>query len=408
MPYPVKHNKHKNGGPSMNGVGFGVAPLRDPEWDNEVWRETVRSVLITEQRAYLTNQLAIVAFAIATSFLPVSKPFILPLVMRFLAATGTHLSYRHLRSRLEAGHDLDPPLRLLALMLFFGGMSWGYLLLPLLADPHLHPLRLVLGGAVLVGVALVVTMTAPLRVQAVSFMCGFLVILVLALGLTPTGDFLPTLAGLATVLAAISLYAFASMRQHEASAEMLVENRRLSEDLAEALAQAEFLAKHDPLTGLFNRRALFETELARSSVNSGMHLLLIDLDNFKKLNDRFGHDAGDRALIALSDLLRQVMRDYGPGNHFAVRLGGEEFALYLDEPDEEKAAQFAEDLREAIGCMHECLGLEIGATSASIGLSHHAIADPVEEAIGRADKAMYDAKSQGRNRVRHNLRGDLV
>lgn len=388
----------------MNGAGFGVASVKDAEWERECWRETVRSVLVTEQRAFPTNLLAIVAFAIAASFLPDPRPFILPLIMRVLAAVGTHLSYRHLRTRLDTGQDLGPPLQLLALMLFFGGMSWGYLLLPLLVEPYLHPLRLVLAGGALVGMALVVTMTAPLRLQAGSFMAGFLTILVLALSLAPRGDFLPTLTGLGALLAGIGMYAFASMRQREFSAEMLVENRRLSEDLAEALAHAEFLSKHDPLTGLYNRRALFESDIAQASQHDTMHLLLIDLDNFKKLNDRFGHDVGDRTLIALSDMLRQAMREYGEGNHFAVRLGGEEFALYLDEPDEEKAAQFAEDLREAIGGMHADLGLEAGATSASIGLSYHRVDEPVDEAIGRADKAMYDAKSQGRNRVRRSPR----
>ena len=383
---------------------FGMQPERDAEWEQECWRETVRSVLLTEHRAFSTNLLTIAAIGIAASFMPNASAFVFPLVMRLLAAVGAHLSYRHLRRRMDLGQALDPPLRLLGVMLFFGGMSWGYLLLPLLVEPHLHPVRPLLVGGVLVGTALVITMTAPLRKQTLAFVAGFLVTLVLGLWLSPPGYFVPMIAGFFALLVGVLLFAFASMRQREFSAEMLVENRRLNEDLAEALAQAEFLAKHDPLTGLYNRRALFEGDMADRGTSGRFQLLLVDLDNFKQLNDSYGHDTGDRMLIAASNLMRDAMRGYGDGNHFAVRMGGEEFAVFLDEEDEERALLFAEDLREAIADLHVQLDLPVGATSASIGIARHVCGKPVETAIGNADKAMYDAKSSGRNRVRRTDR----
>lgn len=384
----------------MSVLEFGVEPERDEEWEQECWRETVRSVLLTESRAFPTNLLAILAIAIAASFLPNAKAFVFPIIMRVLAAVGTHLSYRHLRSRMDQGESLHPPLKLLGVMLFFGGMSWGYLLLPVLVDPYLHPVRLLIDGGVLVGTSLIVTMTAPLKEQTLAFISGFLVILFMGLWLAPPTYFAPLFIGFTALLTGVLLYAFASMRQRELSAEMLVENRRLNEELAEALAQAEFLAKHDPLTGLYNRRALFETDLAHRGSHPHFQLLLIDLDHFKKLNDNYGHDAGDRMLIVASNLMRDAMRGYSKGNHFAVRLGGEEFALFLDEHDDERAQLFAEDLREAISLLHHDLELPAGATSASIGMARHVCGEPVELAVGLADKAMYDAKSGGRNRIR--------
>ena len=388
----------------MRTLEFGISPERDEEWHRECWRETVRAVLVTEQRAFPTNLLTIAAIAIAASFLQHASAFVWPIIMRVLAAIGAHLSYGHLRRRLDLGQDLTPPLRLLAVMLFFGGMSWGYLLLPLLLEPHIHPISQILVGGILVGVALIVSMTVSLRAQAMSFVGGFMTILFFGLWFVRPSFFWPSVICFAALMIGICLFAFANMRQREFSSEMLVENRRLNEDLAEALAQSEFLAKHDPMTGLYNRRALFEGEIAHQANEGHMQLLLIDLDNFKALNDSFGHDAGDRTLIATSNLMRDAMRGHGEGGHFAVRLGGEEFALFLDEKCEERAMVFAEDLREAISELHEVLNLPAGATSASIGIARHTCGEPVEQAIGRADKAMYDAKAGGRNRVRRNHR----
>ncbi|MEZ5682103.1 MAG: GGDEF domain-containing protein [Erythrobacter sp.] len=388
----------------MASQEFGIQPERDAEWERECWRETVKSVLHVEKHAFPTNLLAIIAIAVAASFLPNARAFVLPVAMRLLAAVGTHLTYSNLRSAMDLGKSLKPRLRILGIMLFFGGMSWGYLLVPLIVEPYLHPLRLVIDGGVLVGTALVISMTAPLRLQTLAFAVGFLTTMALGLSLAPPGDFVLLFVGFSVLLAGVATYSFATMKQRQLSAEMLVENRRLNEELAEALAQAEFLARHDPLTGLYNRRALFESDLAHHGKSRKFQLLLIDLDNFKQLNDSYGHDAGDRMLIAASGLMRDAMRGYSDANHFAVRLGGEEFALFLDEADDEQTHIFAEDLREAISCLHDELGLPAGATSASIGISHHICGEPIEQAVGRADKAMYDAKSDGRNRVRRNTR----
>ncbi len=384
----------------MTAQGFRDFPERDSDWIRESRRETVRSVLVTEKRAFATNVVAVAAFSVAAFFLPNALAFALPIVMRCLALLGAHLSYIHLRNLIDTPASLDGPLRLLAVMLLFGGMSWAYLLLPVITLPNDHPLSLIFAGGVMVGVALIVTMTASLRVPTLAFIVGFLG--TMAFGLTYGTDeaVMPSVIGMSAVAACVVAFAFATAKQREFSADMLVENRRLNEDLAEALAQAEFLAAHDPLTGLYNRRALFETDLAKDAVSDRMHMLLIDLDHFKAINDTYGHDVGDRTLVEISNLLREAIRGHGSGNHFAVRLGGEEFAVFLDDQDDQNALVFSEDLRGAISTLHEVLDLPAGATSASIGLTFHVCGAPLDETMRRADKAMYGAKQAGRNQVR--------
>ncbi|MBX7515044.1 diguanylate cyclase [Qipengyuania sp. GH38] len=380
--------------------GFTVAPERDADWLRESWRETVRSVLITEQRAFSANVLSVVAIAAAVLFLADPNAYVLPLIMRVLALVGAHMSYNHLRRQIDTGRSLDPALRILSIMLFFGGMSWAYLLLPSLAQPLNEPLRLLIAAGTITGVGLIVTMTAPLREQTFAFMVGFLLTLFVALYLYAGDALLPYAFGTTALVVGVSMFAFATAQQRSVSADMLVENRRLNEDLADALAQAEFLAKHDPLTGLYNRRALFEYGLVDGQTRETAHLMLVDLDHFKKINDTYGHDMGDRALIEVGKLMRDALRAYGEGHHFAARLGGEEFCVFLDEPDAERALVFAEDLREGLSMLHETVGLPSGATSASIGIGPHVRTSTIDDSIRLADAAMYDAKTEGRNRVR--------
>ena len=106
------------------------------------------------------------------------------------------------------------------------------------------------------------------------------------------------------------------------------------------------LAEQDPLTGLFNRLSLehiAEREMQRSlEQRAPLSLLLIDLDHFKEINDRFGHQAGDRVLCRAADVIEEVIRD----SDFAFRYGGEEFMVLLPGVDSDQAEQVAERLRD--------------------------------------------------------------
>ncbi|MBD8212683.1 GGDEF domain-containing protein [Erwinia persicina] len=152
----------------------------------------------------------------------------------------------------------------------------------------------------------------------------------------------------------------------------------------------------DPLTGVWNRRALFEKtrQLATSGRCSQQPLavMLFDLDHFKTINDRFGHSQGDRVL---TDFCRQVAGQLPPDSYFA-RLGGEEFAAVVM-CSEEECVQVAERIRQAVE--HSCP--ENVRYSVSIGVaSCSPERENIENLMTAADEALYQAKAAGRNQVK--------
>ena len=183
-------------------------------------------------------------------------------------------------------------------------------------------------------------------------------------------------------------------------------------DLRKAVLELHAQATTDPLTRLSNRRQLGELlprELMRarrreSTVPNGkVAVLMIDLDHFKKVNDTFGHPAGDVVLSEVGHLLRNGIR----GSDIACRYGGEEIALILTDTALTPAVQRAEGIRKKIGATtfsHD--GRTIGPITASIGVAifpDHA--DDAEALLRVADEALYKAKQNGRDQVSVGERG---
>jgi diguanylate cyclase (GGDEF)-like protein len=160
-------------------------------------------------------------------------------------------------------------------------------------------------------------------------------------------------------------------------------------------------ARIDSLTGLANRRALEEIlagEISRAHrFEHQLAVVLLDLDRFKEINDSFGHAAGDVMLRAVSRLLTSLARQ----GDTVTRWGGEEFVIVLPETDLAGAQRFAERLRRTI----EAHAVGEMKTSASCGVATMLPEDSVEELIGAADQALYQAKSNGRNRTESAVRG---
>jgi diguanylate cyclase (GGDEF)-like protein len=179
-----------------------------------------------------------------------------------------------------------------------------------------------------------------------------------------------------------------------AQAGIALENARLH-DLVQRQAMT------DDLTGLVNRRRFLEaldTEVERAArLGGGLAIVLIDLDDFKGVNDRFGHHSGDRVLEALGVLLRQHIRDID----LAARLGGEEFALLLPEIGSSDALLVAERLCRSLS-ERPIAWVEGNALSstASFGVAHFQPGDTGEDLLRLADDALYRAKGDGKNRVR--------
>jgi diguanylate cyclase (GGDEF)-like protein len=177
---------------------------------------------------------------------------------------------------------------------------------------------------------------------------------------------------------------------------LAAEVARLEQELAAArrqLAALETRADIDPLTDLPNRRA-FERELARSLAymkrhGTGVALLYLDLDDFKRINDRHGHSAGDAMLQAVASVLGRHVRT----SDIVARIGGDEFALLLWNCDEANALTKALALEVAIGrttATHEGAALTVGA---SVGSALLLPLDQPAETIERADRAMYARKA---------------
>jgi len=160
-------------------------------------------------------------------------------------------------------------------------------------------------------------------------------------------------------------------------------------------------ARIDSLTGLANRRAVEEilaAEIARAArFRHDLAVVLLDLDRFKEINDSFGHAAGDAMLREVSRLLLSLARQ----GDTVGRWGGEEFVVVLPETDLAGAQRFAERLRRTI----ESHAVGEMKTSTSCGVATMLTQDSVEELLGAADKALYQAKSNGRNRTESAIRG---
>ncbi|MQB21165.1 diguanylate cyclase [Agrobacterium tumefaciens] len=177
-------------------------------------------------------------------------------------------------------------------------------------------------------------------------------------------------------------------------------------DIARAtLLQVETLTKQlkhqattDFLTGLGNRRALMEQmPIIRAKAarpEEAVSLILFDLDHFKRINDEYGHDAGDNVLMAIGEAVKDHLRPYD----YAARMGGEEFCIVLPGADLAAAESVAERLRHAVES-RVVEPLPKGRITGSFGVAQARPNERLQELLLRADAALYTAKDQGRNIV---------
>jgi diguanylate cyclase (GGDEF)-like protein len=162
--------------------------------------------------------------------------------------------------------------------------------------------------------------------------------------------------------------------------------------------EMEYLATRDALTGLPNRRLLFEhmqlvaSRARREAID--MAVIAIDIDRFKSINDRFGHDVGDKVLVEVAARLEAALR----AADVVARLGGDEFVAFLTKATEGEALAIAERLRAAVA---DPVLLESGTLTVTVSIGVASTRDDVDATaiISAADSALYGAKRAGRNRV---------
>ncbi len=167
--------------------------------------------------------------------------------------------------------------------------------------------------------------------------------------------------------------------------------------LHNALDQERSLSRRDPLTGIYNRRAFEElatTEVSRSSrYHHPMSLVVMDIDHFKQVNDRFGHDVGDTLLKEVATTLTSTLR----ATDIVARMGGDEFAIVIPETNHEQALVTLKKTRTALT---QCMAANGWPVTFSIGVVSTAASPPeLGELLIAADELMYQAKREGRDRI---------
>mgnify|MGYP001825518074 CR=1 FL=1 len=191
------------------------------------------------------------------------------------------------------------------------------------------------------------------------------------------------------------------LEKQNADLEMAVKKLIVAEeDLVQQNLELQYLANHDPMTGCLNRRNLFAQfkHLMGSAVtgDSGLACLMVDIDNFKSINDRYGHAVGDDVIVGVAKTLSSCCRS----EDLIGRYGGEEFCVVLEGLDHQQAEAFAETLRASVLEKSHTWLQQGNTVSVSIGVS--AIEDGAEspdELVNQADMALYEAKTAGRNCV---------
>lgn len=181
-------------------------------------------------------------------------------------------------------------------------------------------------------------------------------------------------------------------------------HHKLAQTIRELETSQRALAEQattDPLTRLKNRRAFFENGAKHLSVarryNTDFSIIAADLDYFKRVNDTYGHQAGDEALIAVAGILLQMTR----AEDTVARVGGEEFAMLLPDTNRLGAAVLAERIRAAVECERFTVTEHTVQLTLSIGVASFAVerVDSVDQLLNIADQRLYLAKKHGRNRI---------
>jgi diguanylate cyclase (GGDEF)-like protein len=181
----------------------------------------------------------------------------------------------------------------------------------------------------------------------------------------------------------------------------ILNSARLELDLETAHRELALIANTDSLTDLYNRRFFLtraETELQRAGrYGYELSFLLVDIDDFKTINDRFGHAMGDQVIVLVAELLRSGVRNFD----IVSRYGGDEFCIMLTNANQQKALVIAERLRAEIENTPITLNSHTQSLTISIGLSNYCSSDSeLGSILQRADEALYLAKKQGRNLVK--------
>ncbi len=367
---------------------------------------------------------------IAISQLPGEPPVLLALVV-LLRLGALYHNHRASARVLSLGASDALKLGLLGRLekgMLVSGITWGLFawLPPDLINGTPAAQFLVVALVGIVGV--MIHVTAPTRGALLNFMVGFWVPIVCRLAFSGDSQALLPLGGALVYGSIVTVYGLRLQRQIREGIVSALENQALLAELSDmhrrelaqraalastnrqlnsALAKANHLASHDLLTDVMNRRAFLDQLPGEISAaedhQKAAAVVLIDLDHFKRVNDRYGHQAGDEVLRRTAALLRANIR----ATDRLARWGGEEFVLMMPATDRALALTLTERLRTTLYespilpqvSPPDAADPSPGHISASFGVAIVTGDESFESALARADTALYRAKETGRNRV---------
>ena len=373
---------------------------------DQVLVEVRRRAALVAPKTMLTSPIGAL-FVLAAAWSDASGWRLLAWTLVFMIGFAAHLGAAlHARSVVRQAGDTRTSY--LEMTRVLNGFCWG------MAAPILAPdagatelrLRLVLVLAV-VGVSggIVIAGGARAVAEFIASLGAPLLVLFALDGGSLTGLIVP---GVVVAVALTVLYgtiwnrglydATEAQLRAAALAERLELQYRRSEESARQHQQLHGvmseMARRDDLTGLLNRRGFFSAFMALDEHSEQWHVALLDLDHFKSINDEFGHSFGDEALRHVASVLDRVT----PKGSVLGRLGGEEFALVLGDVPKDHMIGLVEQMRRAMDAAPPPEGRPL---TVSVGISSggRSLGVSIDQALSRADRAMYRAKAQGRDAV---------
>ena len=375
-------------------------PIDDKQVKTELLYRAIGRPVINR----LPTLLPLSVIAMAASGIP-ERMFLWGLILIYSAATFAAAATAGLvKKAIENDRNIKQSLRIWLGVEFAASAIWGLMLLPIADSSLVGPERPIITAVVMVTVAAGSLVSANVIGLSKAIIAGFI-----ATALPASVFFYDNYGAMlvaSSFLMFLGLIHLVSMMQKEAVRNLKteLENKQLTSRLAEALDIAQYLSRHDSLTGLLNRRD-FETaakKLRQSHSHSSMAIILLDLDHFKKINDRFGHATGDEVLKAAAGIIKTPVRalHMSAGAQEAVaRWGGEEFVIALARTSLEEAKIVAERICLALAQYENSNWPPTLKLTCSIGVATWGDGEELNNAIDQADLAMFKAKSLGRNNV---------
>lgn len=325
------------------------------------------------------------------------------LLLRTASALANHLLARATARALREGAPIARHLRNLTIGVGVAGFLWGAMLWPFPGVAEIDPTTFLLVLIALIAVCMLAVTTAQHRPTLLAALFGNALAIAPKILNESSSLGYPALTAYMSFLAVLFFFGRRIESQARRMVILQLRNRRMARrleianrSLGRALIKAEDLAHRDVLTGLSNRRA-FVRDLSRLRQSKMDHwLLLLDIDHFKLINDSFGHDMGDGVLAAVGRTLGWWESENA--GRLAARWGGEEFIVLIERSQAASPAEDIEKLRDLFADLSVNLpwpgDLKL---SVSIGCVELEDGTDTDEAIGRADAALYQAKRSGRD-----------